>query len=139
MTSSRLLQSMMGKAPFSECAVLKLFRSIGLPSYQPKRIGKYKECVAPIEQTNRRSISQFQPNELHAPRLTPEGVSNARFRKRTMACFTLPVFIPGSGGQLPMSKSLMSKPLRPLIPDRLASAVRGKVSMRLRVIEQTQG
>ena len=43
-----------------------------------------------------------------------------------MACFTLPVFIPGSGGQLPMSKSLMSKPLRPLIPDRLASAVEGK-------------
>ena len=33
---------------------------------------------------------------------------------------------PGSGGQLPMSKSLMSKPLRLLIPDRLASAVEGK-------------
>ena len=60
---------MIGKAPFFECAVLKLFRSIGLPSYQPKRIGKYKECVAPIEQTNRRSISQFQPNELHALRI----------------------------------------------------------------------
>ena len=41
-----------------ECAVLKLFRSVGLPFCQPERIGECEECVAPIEQTNRRSISQ---------------------------------------------------------------------------------
>ena len=46
-------------------------RTRGKKSNHPKPtdcIGKYKECGAPIERT-RRSTSQFQPNELHAPRI----------------------------------------------------------------------